>query len=466
LYEDPRSFADAVYEEDRQKVREEIRNFVNGGDSDFEFRIVRPDGSLRWIWDRGFPIRNSQGEVIRIAGIAQDITERKLAEEQTKELQKQLLQVKKIEAIGQLAGGVAHDFNNILMAVEGYSELLLLKSKDDSQRAEIMEIRNAAQRGANLTRQLLAFSRRQILSPKVLDLRALISNMENMVQRLIGENIQLNTYFAEGLRKIEADPGQIEQVIMNLAINARDSMPHGGRLVIETRNIDLDTEFAEKYVEAKPGSYVLLYVKDSGCGMDEATISRIFEPFFTTKQEGKGTGLGLATVYGVVKQSGGHISVESELGKGTTFSIYFPITDRIEDKEPAQTSAPQAETHNPAGRTILLADDNQGVRTAISNYLELKGYRVLQAEGGSQAIEIAKNVETPIELLISDVVMPEMSGSELAAELKKMLPDLKILLISGYTDEALRKRDEGAEFLSKPVKMEVLVQRISDLLQS
>jgi PAS domain S-box-containing protein len=465
LYDEPNTFAESLHPEDREKFNEHLRAFVTDGIFDVEFRIMRPDGSIRWIWDRGFPIRNDKGEVVRVAGIAQDITERKIAEEQTKQLEKQLIQVQKIEAIGRLAGGVAHDFNNILMAVQGYSELLLLKSNEESQRAEIMEIMKAAHQGTNLTQQLLAFSRRQILTKKVIDLKALIFNMKNMVQRLIGEDVDLTTHFVDNLRKIEADPGQIQQVIMNLAINARDAMPKGGKLSIEAENIDLDENFAGTHVEVKPGPYILLSVLDSGTGMNDATMAKIFEPFFTTKQEGKGTGLGLATVYGIVKQSGGYIFVESQPGKGTAFKIYFPHSDRTEESHSDGTKNQQVQKHDVKGATILLADDNREVRTAISTYLEMKGYRVLQADRGSQAIQIAKTIETPIELLISDVVMPEMSGSELAKELTTIYPHLKVLLMSGYTDEVMKKQD-GVAFLSKPVSMEILLRKISDLLHS
>ncbi|HJZ12176.1 MAG TPA: PAS domain S-box protein, partial [Acidobacteriota bacterium] len=293
LYEKPTSFAETIHPDDRDRAFEEMRSRV-GEVFELEFRIVRPDGEIRWIRDRGFPIRHESGKLIRVTGIAQDITDQKRSEDERAQLINQLQQAQKMEAIGQLAGGVAHDFNNILMAVSGFAELLLMKMNElDPLRSDVVQLQKAAQQGANLTRQLLAFSRKQVLSPKVLDVKASISGMKEMLQRLIGQDIELETYFSRRLGQIEADPGQFDQVLMNLAVNARDAMPNGGKLTIEASNIEVDESFAAPHVDLNLGPYVVIAVSDTGVGMNESTMNHIFEPFFTTKPEGQGTGLGL-----------------------------------------------------------------------------------------------------------------------------------------------------------------------------
>lgn len=399
--------------------------------------------------------------------IAQFI-ERKQSEEARLHLERQLVQSQKIEAIGQLAGGVAHDFNNTLMAIGGYSELMIMQlPEEDPLRRIAYEIQKSTTQGASLTRQLLAFSRKQVLTPKVLDLNQSIKDMENMLQRLIGDNMLLSMVYAKNLGYVKADPGQIEQVLMNLAVNARDAMPAGGKLTVETSNEYLDETYARNHLEVAPGNYVRLAVSDSGSGMSEELLLHIFEPFFTTKEEGKGTGLGLSTVYGIVKQSGGYISVYSQIGHGTTFKIYFPRLDSGTKIQP--TEEDDQPEHRGMGEAILLVDDNDAIRYALGEYLQLKGYVVLQARHGMEALETVRNFEGPIDLLISDLVMPEMNGLELGKRLRVLYPKVKILYMSGYTEEAIRHQgvlELGSAFVSKPIPMGNLMATIRAILSS
>ncbi len=392
--------------------------------------------------------------------------ERKKVEQAKTELEKRLLQSQKIEAIGQLAGGVAHDFNNVLMAVMSYGALIQMNvTESHPVKNYSMEIQKAAERGANLTRQLLAFSRRQVLTPKTLDLNQAISRMEDMLQRLIGEHIELKAIYAPELGLVQADPGQIEQVLMNLAVNARDAMPQGGKLVIETKNFDLDQTSSSTYLDFSPGIYVMFSVTDSGFGMDRSTQARIFEPFFTTKEEEKGTGLGLATVYGIVKQSEGHIEVYSYPGVGTTFKIYLP---QIKDESKDEPIRRQELKMGGKGEVILLVDDNASVRTAVASYLGSVGYRVLVADNGRQALKIASS-SPAIDLLVTDMVMPEMSGTQLVEELQKTQQDLRILYMSGFSEEVMKNHSHlpaGSLFVQKPTSMQSLLTSIRELLSS
>jgi two-component system cell cycle sensor histidine kinase/response regulator CckA len=392
--------------------------------------------------------------------------ERKESEKAKLDLERRLHQSQKIEAIGQLAGGVAHDFNNTLMAINAYAELLITKTgKNDPVQQIASEILKSTSNGSNLTRQLLAFSRRQVLSPKIIDLNHAVREMEQMLQRLIGEDVELTTYFQHDLRPIKADPGQVEQILMNLSLNARDAMSKGGKLTIESSNVVLDETYAANHFEVSAGDYVLLAVTDSGIGMEEELLSHIFEPFFTTKEEGKGTGLGLATVYGIVRQSGGHISVYSQPGHGTTFRIYFPSqNEQVKLSEaPVKTSL----NTNGQGETILLVDDNQAIRKVVAEVLELKGYRVLQAMNGKDALGVSIKPGTHIDVLITDVIMPEMNGYELGSRLRETMPHLKILYMSGYTEQAIQNHkvlDPGSDFVSKPVPMQALLLKIRQIL--
>lgn len=381
------------------------------------------------------------------------------------QMEAQLRQAQKLEAFGQLAGGVAHDFNNLLTIITGYSEMILSETIPVDQHAGfIREIRKAGNRAASLTRQLLAFSRKQMLQPVELDLNALISEAEKMLRRLIGEDIDLATALDPDLGQVKADPGQIEQVIMNLVVNARDAMPEGGHLTIETRNVELDQEYARRHAEIKPGRFVMLAVADSGCGMDEAIRANIFEPFFTTKEVGKGTGLGLATVHGIVKQSGGSIEVYSEVGRGTTFKIYLP---RVNASPPSSKSWPGLSPTLPGTETILLAEDEEGVRTTVQLALEAHGYKVLSARSGLEALELCRQHPEAIHLLMTDVVMPKMSGRQLADQVVGLRPNIRVLYLSGYTDDAVVRHgvlEAGAAFLQKPFTPRALTRKVRDTL--
>jgi PAS domain S-box-containing protein len=399
------------------------------------------------------------GVVVRASGIARNITDRKRLEEQFRQAQK-------LEAVGRLAGGVAHDFNNLLTVILGCGDLVLGGLREgDPLRVLVEEIKKASLRAASLTRQLLAFSRRQVLAPVVLDLNALVTDMEKMLHRLIGEDIDLKVVPDPQLWRMKADCGQIEQILMNLVVNARDAMPRGGKLTIGTRNVELDQSYTMSHPYVQPGQYILLAVSDTGCGMDDATRSRIFEPFFTTKGPEKGTGLGLATVYGIVKQSGGHIEVYSEPGIGSTFKIYLPRT---------RSGVPLGKSHpglTPARRgteTILLVEDEEGVRTLARLVLQQHGYAVLEAQDGVEAAQICQRHPGTIHLLVTDVIMPRMSGRQVASHLAPMRPSMKVLYLSGYTDDAIVHHgvlDPDTPFLQKPFTTDALLRKVREVLE-
>jgi PAS domain S-box-containing protein len=404
------------------------------------------------------PLRGNEGEFIGVIGVALDITDRK-------HLADQLRQAQKMQAVGELAGGVAHDFNNLLMIVKGHAEVLIDRLPQTSpQRFNVEQIQTAAERAASLTRQLLAFSRKQVLQPRVLDLNEVVSGMIQMVSRLIDENIELAFLPGAKLGNVKADPSQIEQVVLNLVVNARDAMPGGGRLTIETSSVELDKNYTSQHAVVEPGPYVMLTVTDTGSGMDAETQARIFEPFFTTKEPGKGTGLGLATVYGVVKQSGGYVWVYSELGHGTTFKVYLPRVTAFAETPHVEknVSAPTSGTE-----TILFVEDEQSVRELVREYLSGCGYSVLEASDGVQALEIAAMHPGAIQLLITDVVMPRLSGRELATQIASARRGLKVLYISGYTDDSVFRHgvlEGGMEFLQKPFNLKALAQKIREIL--
>lgn len=393
-----------------------------------------------------------------------EFTLRKQSEEALARSEEQLRQAQKMEAIGTLAGGVAHDFNNMLAVISGYSELILLDGGlDEGTRSAIDQIRSAADRAAGLTRQLLAFSRKQLLQPRRLDLVALTSDLGRLLRRLIGEDIELVTLGGPQPSMVTADPSQLEQVLMNLVVNARDAMPQGGKLTIEVRNVSLDARDMQRHLEATPGEYVMLAVSDTGCGMDRATVARVFEPFFTTKEPGRGTGLGLATVYGIVKQTGGEIWVYSEPGKGTTFKVFLPRAD-------AGTSATAATDRSPVlgSGTILLVEDEELLRSLVREVLTASGYVVLEAANGSAALRLAREHPGPISLLLTDVVMPQMSGQELSERLRAVHPDLKVLFMSGYTDDAVvRHGVQAAEvaFIQKPFSPHQLTRKVQEVIR-
>ena len=398
--------------------------------------------------------------------IVRDIAERQQADAALRQSEEQLRRAQKVEVMGRLAGGVVHDFNNLLTAILGYSELLLRRlHQDDPLRRYVIEIQKAGEWAAALTRQLLAFSRKQMPQPKVLDLDQAVAEMNKLLRRLIGENIELVTMLNSAGGLIEADAGQIEQVILNLAVNARDAMPQGGKLIIETARISLDEDYASQHVGVRPGPYILLAVSDTGHGMDAETKARIFEPFFTTKEEGKGTGLGLSTVYGIVKQAGGNIWVYSEVGRGTTFKVYLP-----QIKAGVASSVPAPPTQVPQGtETILLVEDETIVRRLVREVLTMNGYTVLEAADGQEALGICEQHEGPIHLLITDIIMPQMSGRELAERLRLLHPEIKALYISGYTESAIVHHgvlDAGVPFLQKPFTPGALPVKVREVLSS
>jgi len=381
-----------------------------------------------------------------------------------RELEEQLRQSQKMEAVGLLAGGVAHDFNNLLTIITGYSQLLLNHlSPGDGNRAFVEQIMKAGERAAALTRQLLAFSRRQVLQPRVLDLNRLVTGLSIMLQRLIGEDVELRLELASELGRVSADPSQVEQVLMNLVVNSRDAMPRGGSVTIETANVTLDELYAGRHIAAKPGSYVLLAVSDTGIGMDAATKARLFEPFFTTKGAGRGTGLGLSTVFGIVKQSGGSIAVYSEPGTGTSFKVYLP---RIDQPVALDAESPESQAWR-GSETILLVEDDDMVRSLVRETLERHGYKVLDAGGPIDARRIAEKHRGVIQLLITDVVMPKVSGRELAEQLVRARPALKVLYMSGYTDSAVVNSGiltREVAFLQKPFTPAALIEKVRDVL--
>ena len=406
------------------------------------------------------PLRDAEGQVSGAICMSLDITDRK-------QLEEQLRQAQKMEAVGRLAGGIAHDFNNLLMVIQGYSDLMVerLPSGDPLHR-NAEQIQMAAQRASSLTRQLLAFSRKQMLAPKILNVQTVVADMEKILRRLIGEDIQLETSSAPDLGLVKADRSQIEQVILNLAVNARDAMPQGGRLTIETANVELDASYSHPPAVLSPGKYVMLAVTDNGCGMDAETQAHVFEPFFTTKEKGKGTGLGLATVYGVVKQSGGYVWVYSEPGRGTSFKIYLP---RIEEKvvPGARDGKIDARPAERGSETILLVEDEKGVRELAREYLTSTGYTVIEAEDGHTALELAAMHVGPVHLLLTDVVMPGISGRELAERVGQIRPGIKILYMSGYTDQAVVHHgilENDAVLLQKPFTLTTLAAKLREIL--
>ena len=424
----------------------------------FSSRCIPPDAALLRVMAS---VGQQLGRVME-RHLASQAMLREMAER--RQLQEQLQQAQKMEAIGQLAGGVAHDFNNLLTVIIGYSEFVLggMKSEEPA-RVMIHEIKRAGERAESLTRQLLAFSRREVVQPRVLDLNVVLTDMQKMLRRMIGEDIDLTIALGSSLGQVKIDPGQIDQVVMNLAVNARDAMPRGGKLTIETRNVDLDGAHLRRHADAKPGRYVALTVTDTGCGMDPATQTRIFEPFFTTKEVGKGTGLGLATVYGIVQQAEGHIEVCSEVGRGTAFKIYLPIV--------AAAPEPHLATHLRTvvlgNETVLLAEDEPHVRDLIMRVLREHGYTVLAASAGAEALRTAADYPGPIDLLLTDVVMPGVGGRELAERLTPARPAMRTLYLSGYTDDAVVRHgvlQAEANFLQKPFTPASLTSKVREVL--
>ncbi|MBN1566707.1 MAG: PAS domain S-box protein [Acidobacteria bacterium] len=582
IINNPEPFMDMVHPDDVEKVIAGARQLDEKQPISYEYRIIRPDGSIRNIWNRGYPIVEKDGRVLRYVGVGQDVTEWRHAEEALKEskeylnqiincigdpifvkdskhrfvlvndalcafaympreqllgsdgmpeevkkalweqeeavlqtgreavtedamndrkgnphilmtkkslltdksgnkqivgvmrditeykrLEAQFLQSQKMEAIGVLAGGVAHDFNNLLNVINGYSEMILEGfAGDESLRKDIEQIKNAGQRAAALTSQLLDFGRKQILQPEVFDLNHIIDDMSSMLRRLIGEHIELITDLQQSPAMINADPGKIQQVVMNLVVNARDAMPDGGKLAIETMPIDFEEGYIKDHPVAKPGPYILLAISDNGVGMDTITQERIFEPFFTTKTKGKGTGLGLSTVYGIVKQSEGFVWVYSEPGKGTTVKVYFPRSEGPVANVPEEHE-PESEFRGT--ETLLIAEDETAVRDLACRILRDRGYTVLEAADGIEALRISQNYRKAIHLVVTDVVMPGMGGKTLVSNLEELRPGIKSLFISGYSDNAISHQgilDSNVYFLQKPFSIESLIRKIREVLDS
>jgi two-component system cell cycle sensor histidine kinase/response regulator CckA len=421
-----------------------------------------------------FPLIDASGGVAHVGLTFRDVTaETRLRDERHQlealhRTEEQLRQSQKLEAVGKLAGGIAHDFNNLLSVILSYTGLAVESLKpDDPMRADLDEAKRAGERAAELTRQLLAFSRQQVLQPKIVDLNSTLLDMQKLLGRLLGEDVELSIVNASRLGSIHADPGQLEQLVMNLVINARDAMPGGGKLTIETANVELDAAYAAEHLGLSPGPHVMLAVTDTGVGMDAATRAHLFEPFFTTKEKGRGTGLGLSTVFGIVNQSGGSIWVDSQLNAGTTFRIYFPRTAVSQDV--VEPSMPPKAANLGGSETILLVEDEEQVRVLARTLLRRYGYNVLEAANAGEAFLLCEQHQAEIHLLMTDVVMPRMSGRQLADRLARERPGLKILYMSGYTDDSMLQRgvfDAGVSFLQKPITPTALVLKVREVLDS
>ena len=445
-----------VHPEDQGRLMEEFRR--TGRMDGIEVKWKRKDGSPITVRISGRAVSSADEPADVLEAIAEDVTERRVLEDQFRQAQK-------MEAVGRLAGGIAHDFNNLLMVIGGYTEVVLSQLEPDHPlQAKAQAIQQASDRATTLTRQLLAFSRKQLLELKVVDVNAIVADMERLLRPLIGENVELVTKLAPDVGRTRADAGQLEQVLMNLVVNSKDAMPNGGRIVLQTQNMTLDDSYRREQTFIRPGKYVVLSVSDNGAGMSKETQSRIFEPFFTTKEKGKGTGLGLSTVYGIVKQSGGYVMVQSEPGSGTTFHIYLP---RVEEALESHGAAPVSRTADGGSETILLVEDEESVRQLVRETLESRGYRVLEAENGQAGVEAAAAHQGTIDLIITDVVMPEMSGRELVQRLSETRPQAKVLYLSGYTEDAILSEgtiESGKAFLQKPFSLQSLSRKVREVL--
>jgi two-component system, cell cycle sensor histidine kinase and response regulator CckA len=461
-----------IPKEHRQALERGLKHFLATGEGRvlnkrIEITALRRDGTEFPVELSVSPMRSR--DTFIFSAFIRDISERKLAEEKLRLSEEQLRMSQKLEAVGQLAGGVAHDFNNILTVITGYSDILMKKTaENDPNRGKIEEIKRAAERASSLTHQLLAFSRKQVLQPKLFKLNSLVADIGKMLQRLIGEDIELAMVLTEDSAEINADPGQIEQVLMNLVVNARDAMPNGGKVTIETANVEIDRAYAEMHIAVQPGSYAMLAVSDNGSGMDHETQKHIFEPFYTTKDQGKGTGLGLSTVYGIVNQSGGNIWVYSEVGQGTIFKIYLP-------RVVCKTSAPQADLQadkplvSGGTETILLVEDEPQIRRMTFEFLTESGYEVLVAANGIEALKILEEKSAPVHLILTDVIMPGMNGRELAERVTVLRPGTKVLYMSGYTNDAIVRHgvlDSGTWFIQKPFSPDALGSTVREVLDS
>ena len=446
IYPDPR---------DRGRLLEVLR--LSGRIQGHEFSFLRRDGSTVPVRISGSLVRDSQTYAECFAGYVEDMTQQSALEQQVR-------QVQKLEAVARLAGGVAHDFNNILVVIKLSTELMLAETTPDNPLTKsLLQVSNAADRAAALTRQMLALGRQQIMQVRVINVNSVVVETSHMLRRIIGEDIQLATELCETLDNSRLDPDQIGQVILNLAVNARDAMPEGGILHLETANVNLDRAFAEEHPPLQPGRYVMLAVSDTGTGIDKAILPRIFDPFFTTKEVGKGTGLGLSIVYGIVKQSGGYIWVYSEPGQGTTFKLYFPVVEA-----PVESLMGRGDLYSePRGQTILIVEDEAGIRGNVRECLQQLGYHVLEAENGTAALQVCDGLHGKIDLVLTDLVMPVMGGYELACEMAKHYPAVRILFMSGYTEDSAARRDillQGSAFLQKPFSVADLSNAVHQAL--
>jgi two-component system cell cycle sensor histidine kinase/response regulator CckA len=458
---------DQVHPDDRDRVIAATTEAKQTGiGRRLEYRMRHKNGDWRILESTASAVRDARGEVERLVIVNRDITERKQAEDELKESEHQLRQAQKMEAVGRLSGGIAHDFNNLLSVIIGYAdELDYPQGETEKLRKNAEQIKKAGMRAASLTRQLLAFSRQQVLQPKILELNGVVSELAKMLQRLIGADIELVLALDPAAGRVKADQSQIDQVIVNLVVNSRDAMPQGGKLTIETTHIELSEKDAARMRYVRPGPYVQLTVTDTGTGMTKETVAHIFEPFFTTKEKGKGTGLGLSTVYGIVKQSGGYIWVSSEPGKGTSFKILLP-----QEKSTTATFVTKTHTFVPAGgsSTVLVAEDEESLRELVVELLERNGYRVLSASDGAQALQAARACRGPIHLLLADVVLPGMSGPALAKQLETERPGIRILYMSGYSDFNAFGGDTlpaDARMLHKPFTRDTLLREVADVLK-
>jgi PAS domain S-box-containing protein len=453
----------SIHPEDRARAAAAVNEAAShGAELNVEWRVNDPTGRERWLMSRGQPQRDEDGRVERYLGIVVDITERKRAEEEKEHLQLQLAQAQKMESIGRLAGGVAHDFNNLLTVINGFSRLLLDRlTARDPLRDGLEEIHKAGERAAGLTQQLLAFSRKQVLQPRVLDLNRVVGEMRPLLARLMGEDVEVCVKLPAEATTIFADPHQLERVLMNLAVNSRDAMPRGGKFTIETGFV----EWGESQIQSRPGAqagaYAMLAVSDTGEGMSDETRAHLFEPFFTTKGVGKGTGLGLPTIHGIVEQSGGYIEIDSDMGRGTTFKIYLP---RVEDAS-ADSGKPEAVSAMGGQETVLVVEDLAEVRSYAAAALRAYGYQVIQTANADEALLVCERES--VDLVLTDVVMPGLSGRELADRLKQQCPGIKVLFMSGYTDDTILHHgvlEKDAELIQKPFSPGQLAIKVREML--
>lgn len=439
-----------------------------GSVTDFETQFYKKDGQIMWAKFSAWYAYDDEGKIDHIEGILEDMTEKKRKEEELNSLREQFLQAQKMEAIGRLAGGIAHDFNNILTVITGTCELAKMSAKGNERIEKYLDtIRNSAEKASSLTKQLLAYSRKQLMQLQIVDLNKLISDMEDMLKRLLGEDIEVITHLEEGLGKVSADPTQMQQVIINLAVNARDAMPEGGKLIVETYNVEMTEDYARKHFGFEPGKYVMLSITDTGSGIPKEILPHIFEPFFTTKEKGTGTGLGLSTVYGIVKQLNGHIHVYSEVGRGTTFKIYLPQVEK-ETKTLVNEEKIDEKVVTPSEITIMVIEDDESVLRVVSEMLKGMGYKVLEAQSEEKAIEIAKSTKEKIDLLLTDVVIPGIRAPALTVKIRKIHPECQVLFMSGYTENTIAHYGiihPGINFIQKPFSPEQLKKKIEEVLK-